>query len=287
MPTPDTLDPPFGHHRPGPLVRALIGMARGVPAIPGRVHLAHLARSIAIRGARMPMDVACGRIRLRSDPRDNHCEKTFVFTPWRYDVIERRLLLEALPPGGIFLDIGANVGLYTLLAAEHLGPQGRVLAFEPNPRTHARLRANLAATMATGGDWPTIDAMAIGVADAAGEFELYLEAGALGNSSLLAGAVAGAAETVRIPCLPLLDILASAGIESVDAIKIDIEGAEDRALVPFLEAASESLLPRVIVLEQSDADWQLDLPGTLAARGYEIVHRARLNTVYRRQPDPG
>jgi FkbM family methyltransferase len=44
-------------------------------------------------------------------------------------------LQECLAPGGVFVDIGANVGYYTLLAARRVGSEGRVIAFEPNPTT--------------------------------------------------------------------------------------------------------------------------------------------------------
>ena len=48
-------------------------------------------------------------------------------------------------PGSVILDIGANVGLYSLLGSELVGPEGRILAFEPEPNTHAVLLKNLSA----------------------------------------------------------------------------------------------------------------------------------------------
>jgi FkbM family methyltransferase len=55
-----------------------------------------------------------------------------------------RAIIKLLPPGGVFVDIGAHVGYYTLLASLLVGNTGRVVAFEPTPRTHAELRSNTA-----------------------------------------------------------------------------------------------------------------------------------------------
>jgi hypothetical protein len=59
------------------------------------------------------------------------------------------------------------------------------------------------------------------------------------------------------------------GIDCIDVLKIDMEGAGDVALVPFLAQAMEAL-------------WKRDLKGAFAARGYRLLARSRLNSVYRR-----
>lgn len=52
-------------------------------------------------------------------------------------------LLERLPAGGTFVDVGAHLGKYTLLASQEVGPEGTVFAFEPHPRTFEFLRRNV------------------------------------------------------------------------------------------------------------------------------------------------
>jgi len=74
-------------------------------------------------------------------------------------------------------------------------------------------------------------------------------------------------------------LLGELGIERIDALKIDIEGAEDEALCPFLAGAPTSLLPWRVVVENSDGLWTRDLRGTLTGRGYRELFRTRLNTV--------
>lgn len=56
-----------------------------------------------------------------------------------HEQAEMSLAARLVPPGGTCIDIGANIGLYTLLLAALVGPRGRVIAFEPSPDTRARL----------------------------------------------------------------------------------------------------------------------------------------------------
>ncbi|WP_208624691.1 FkbM family methyltransferase [Komagataeibacter sucrofermentans] len=88
------------------------------------------------------------------------------------------------------------------------------------------------------------------------------------------------------PCAsaPLLDILTEAKVNHVDVLKIDIEGYEDRALIPFLDTAPDSLLPKHIMMEDSERDrWQSDLMGKLAQVGYRTRARSRGNALLSRK----
>jgi FkbM family methyltransferase len=218
--------------------------------------------------------------------RDNLSEKKFVFMPWRFDRLERQWLVQMLPRDGVFVDIGANVGIYTLTAATHLGANGTILALEPNPPAHQRLCFNLSATQSNRMEWPTIHALQIGVSDLPGEQPLHLDSTNLGGSSLLApsnnSTSSRTAASVPIICKPLLVLLNQYGLRKVDVLKIDIEGAEDRVLVPFLEEVDAQRLPKAIILENSEHLWKRDLPGCLSQRGYQPEFRSRMNTVYRR-----
>jgi FkbM family methyltransferase len=55
-----------------------------------------------------------------------------------------RAIIETLPPGAVFIDIGAHIGYYTVLASLLVGAEGRVVAFEPTPRTRSELSCNTA-----------------------------------------------------------------------------------------------------------------------------------------------
>lgn len=284
--TPPTEAAPFGAHEAPWIYARLLALAQRAPANAFGKQLARLVRNYYLRNAPLPVDVTVEGLRMRCWLGDNTCERKFVFTPWRFDAAERAALAESLPADGVFVDIGANVGIHTLGAAIRLAGSGRIVAIEPQPRALERLEFNIAATRAGCVDWPRIDVIAVGVADLPGRFELRIDGGNLGGGSIATGGArfsrAGAAGCVTIECRPLLSILEELGIGRVDALKIDIEGAEDRALVPFLGAAPERMLPQRLCVENSDHLWSLDLRGALAARGFRKHLRTRLNTVYAR-----
>lgn len=276
----------FGHYSPSPIFGALILFAQNRKQNFVGKQLAQLVRKIVIWFAKLPLDVTVGSIKIRCYLRDNNSEKKFVFMPWRFDQRERELLVNSLPRNGTFIDIGANVGIYTLTAATHLSSLGRIVALEPNPPAFERLCFNLKATQSGRADWPRIDALQIGAGDAIRELDLHLDPNNLGGSSVATHAAALAARNsggrVRITCKPLLVILEELSIEKVDALKIDIEGAEDMVLLPYLTEAPDDKLPSCLVIENSEHLWKLDLVGALSARGYKVQMRSRLNTVYRR-----
>jgi FkbM family methyltransferase len=269
----------YGHYRPRWWAAALVTFAQAQPRNWLGQQFAQVARKLVLAFSRLPIDLAVGPIRMRCYLRDNNSERKFVFMPWRFDRLERELIARELPRDGVFVDIGANVGIYSLCAGTGLDAAGRIAAFEPNPPAFDRLRFNLEATRANSREWPRVDVLPVGISDTEGEFELSLDAGNLGGSSLSIDHRAGG--TVRVRCRPLLAVLGELGIDRVDVLKIDIEGAEDRALLPFLAGAPASLLPRWIVIENSEHLWREDLPGAIRASGYEVAIRTRMNTVYR------
>ena len=283
--TPDTSSP-FGSFHPAGLYARLLALSQGMPRNVFGQQLAGLARDLYLWRAPLPADVEVDELRLRCYLRDNTCERKFVFTPWRFDPRERAALAEVLPADGSFIDIGANIGLYTLLAATTMCTAGRIVALEPYLPAYQRLCFNIAATRAGRTVWPRIDALQIGVAAGGQLHGLTIDPGNLGGGSIADGVArfsrAGAGQRIDITCRPLLAILADLKIGRVDAIKIDIEGAEDVALCPFLAQAPAHLLPRRLVVENSDHLWKADLRAALEARGFSLRLRTRLNSVYAR-----
>src|SRR5690606_40304772 len=91
---------------------------------------------------------------------------------------------------------------------------------------------------------------------------------------------------VKVQCKPLTTILKDHDIPRIDVLKIDIEGAEDMAMCPFLASAPDALLPNFILMENSEGQWQQDLGGALRKRGYTAILRSRMNTIYRSRNAP-
>src|SRR4029077_20640144 len=94
--------------------RRLIEFAQAAPRNAFGKQLARAARGLYLWQAPSPVDVSVGDIRLRCYLRENTCERKLVFTPWRFDPLELRAMAESLPTDGVFIDVGANVGIYSL-----------------------------------------------------------------------------------------------------------------------------------------------------------------------------
>lgn len=134
---------------------------------------------------------------------------------------ELRELDRLLRPGDVFIDVGANIGLYALKAARLVGPTGRVLALEPGEAAFGHLTSNLAMNA-----YPWARALKLAASDRDGEAVLHHVP--LGDDpqafSLIANAATTDGETVRT--LTLDSLVARENLWRIDLIKIDVEGAE-------------------------------------------------------------
>jgi FkbM family methyltransferase len=140
-----------------------------------------------------------------------------------FEVAERTFLAAYLKPGDVFVDVGANLGLYALLAAHAVGPRGRVHAFEPYAQACDRLRMNVSLN-----GFQNICVYQIALSDRAGLTSIHLaEPGWDAWNSLAAGSVneSGGCETV---VARTWDEFAAANelAGNVTLMKIDVEGWE-------------------------------------------------------------
>jgi FkbM family methyltransferase len=277
----------FGAKKPGAFWQMLVNICHQADGSIFSRFCAPIIRKIIVsRHSILPADLVLRDFNLRCQFTDNYSEKKFVFTPWRYDKTERELLIKQLSNGGTFVDIGANVGLYTLTAAKALqGRAGHIVSIEPNPATLARLKMNLSANPHLfAGNNIRIDILDVGVADRDTTFDLAVDQDNLGASSIaLTSRSKPGSKTkpiVSIRCRPLIDILADLKIKRIDALKIDIEGAEDMALGPYLKNASAELLAKTIFIENSEHLWSENLFVIMESRGYKQILRSRMNSVF-------
>lgn len=278
---------PYGSCEPAARTRKLLQLCHREHGPWYARALAPLLRRYMVRHGELPVDISIDGVRMRCVFRDNYSEKKFVFTPWRYDREERQLLQHYLgqssSPDAVFLDIGANVGIYSLTALVTPGFCGRVLAFEPNPGTRQRLLFNVAATLSARGG-PPIEVLPVGIADCNSQFVLRQDNHNLGASSINAQertpSTALQADEVLIDCRPLLEVLEEQQVRHIAALKIDIEGAEDKAMAPYLQQAPDALLARLVIIENSQHLWQQDVFELLKQRGYQRILRNRMNSVF-------
>lgn len=264
---------PFATHAFSPVADFFCRRAQAMPVNWIGRRLALACRKIALAGGARMADAEVEGLKFRFYLRDNVSERKYLFMPQFFDAFERGLLRLKLKADGVFVDVGANAGIYTMTAAACVGAGGRVIAVEPNPAVLERLLFNAALN----GVSSRVTPVQAGVSDAEGQFSLVLDESNLGGSSLVERR---SDKSISVPCYTLLQIAARAGIGKIDAMKIDIEGAEDRALVPFLQSAPDGLLPALLILENSPQAWKADLPAALRQRGYRQSAVTRMNQVW-------
>jgi FkbM family methyltransferase len=135
------------------------------------------------------------------------------------------VLSKVLPRGGTFVDVGANIGLYSLAAARIVGHDGKVLAFEPSARERALLDRNIARNDLT---QVVVDDRAVGDRRQ-GHALLHLADDQHGGQNTLGSVVY---ENVRlvgdadVAVTTLDQAVADHGLSRVHVVKIDVEGAE-------------------------------------------------------------
>jgi FkbM family methyltransferase len=272
-PANDPALPPFGAFAPTSAQAAVIALAQGSRLKRGAFR-PMLSRLVNLLRAG-PVDVQYQGASFRFYHQASATERGALFNP-DYNLEELDFLRAHTPAGGVFVDVGANVGTYALALARHVGASGKVIAIEPHPVTHARLAFNRAAS---GFTQVTLVAAAAGPSD--GELMIETDGDNLGASHIVTGKISGNA--IRVPSLRLQRILDNAGVSHVDALKIDVEGFEDRVLTGFFEHAPQSLWPRAIVIEHlSRNEWQDDCIAGMLARGYAETGKTRSNTLLAR-----
>jgi FkbM family methyltransferase len=270
IPDNDSTPPPFGAFTPNAAQQAIISLAQRSRLKRGAFR-PMLSRLVNLLRAG-PVDVQYQGASFRFYHQASATERGALFNP-DYNLEELDFLRQHTPGSGVFVDVGANVGTYAMVLARHVGAGGRVIAIEPHPVTQARLAFN---TAASGFTQATLVAAAAGDAD--GELMIETDGDNLGASHIVSGEPKGIA--IKVPSWRLQRILGDAGVNHVDALKIDVEGYEDRVLTGFFRDAPQTLWPRAVVIEHLSRDeWRDDCIADMRARGYAETGRTRSNTL--------
>ena len=218
------------------------------------------------------VDIDYHGLHLRLRPVGNTIESKILLSSRLREAEELAELRQRLAGGGSFVDIGANVGYYALMAAR--AGADKVIAAEPNPELIDRFKVNVALN----GLEQAIDILPVAVGAEDGTAMLNLKDGDTGGSSIVRKVDADGA--IEVPVRPLAALLAQQGVTSVAAMKIDIEGMEDRALGPFLKAENRHLFPRLLIMETVNReDWQIDILEKLQQNGYVVTSETRGNSI--------
>jgi FkbM family methyltransferase len=202
---------------PPPLRRAAQRVIKGL-----------IPETIDFRGTRVVLNrddpVLCGSLTLG-------CYETFITD----------LLESLLAPGMTFFDIGANIGIYTAMAARLVGSAGRVLAVEPSPVNVALIQKTVALN-----NFDNVHVAACAVADVDGQASLYLAADNPADNRLCDPTGQRVKVTVRTVTLDTLTF--ECGLPRADVVKIDTQGSE-AAVISGMRDLLEKNPPPVMIME--------------------------------------
>lgn len=199
------------------------------------------------------------------------------------DMIQQTILLEGiwdpaltdlvsttLKPGDVFIDVGAHVGYFSLLAGRRVTPTGTVLSIEPNPVALEQLHQNVERSRLR---HVLIAHTACGHSHEPVRLHLHTESNS-SMASLSAANAAGGIE-VDVACSTLDHLCAAHGIARADLVKIDVEGAElsvlrgmDRILRQMRPVIVLELEPRLLSAFDTTTDSILSF---LSAYGYRVA----------------
>ena len=178
-----------------------------------------------------------------------------------FETEETDVLRRHAKPGTVAIDVGANIGMFTVPLAQAVDPQGSVLAFEPLPANVDRLKANVARN-----NLNNVEIQALALGDSDGTTTLHLSDDPAYCSTVEVSEGRANGRLMAIPAARLDSIWQEQGRPNVSVMKIDVEGGEIAVL-----AGSEQLLTscRPVLLLEANSPEQLHcLARHLSRSGY-------------------
>ncbi len=179
---------------------------------------------------RAPHDIVCslGEFSLKLQSDSVLAEPLYVGTGFEDN--EMNLLRHVMKPGMRVIDVGANIGLYSIFLAKAVGPSGHVWSFEPFPPIMHYLKQNVKRNKLS-----NVTTVEKAVAETKGTLDFYVfPAGYDVYNSLGASRREqenmNAVRKTQVDVTTLDSFLDNAGVDNIDILKIDVEGMEERVL---------------------------------------------------------
>lgn len=236
-------DLPFGHFAPAGISAFLLHLCHRLPArMPGGKSLNKFLRSPLKHGPLRQFDVTCKDLKLRLRTSGNYCELRQLFAPQYFDVEEIDWLCAELADGGCFVDIGGNIGLYSLHVGHRCGSGTRIVTVEPEPGLTERMQFNARS------NGIKVELAIRALSDYSGVGTLHLGEHQSGENTLIPDE-----DGITVPVTTLLGLCDDLGIQDIRALKIDIEGHEERVLTSFYDHAPRGLWPKAMVIEHTNS----------------------------------
>ena len=253
---------PWGELPPGPLLRFVISLTRNLPADAVGRWLASLLYRLVSWNLDGPVDshFVGAKVRLHSD--GNGAEILALFTPDMYAPEERRLLAGMQRPDFTMVDVGANVGLFSLFAAACMDESARIIAVEPDRELFRRLRFNIGAS---GTRTVTGQNLAI-----SGDFDALVVMPESGGQPGDGTAVQG---------VTLVELMDQHGIDRLTVLNLGNTGQEFDTLSAFFIDAGRGRFPEVLMV-MGQPSWPEADPVRLAEmHGYRVVESKGEKTI--------
>ena len=184
-----------------------------------------------------------------------------------------RWIRDTVRPGDVFYDVGANIGIFTIIAARRVGPTGHVVAFEPHAANFAALIGNIAANAL--GDHVTVVNAAVHRSSGFHDFNYAsLDVGS-SRSQLMGNRVPGespfATVARELKCSVAIDQLIADGLMPRPThIKIDVDGNEPAIVAGMAGLLSSDGRPRSVSIEVNAAD-EARFERQLGLYGYRLA----------------
>ncbi len=257
---------PFGKFAPNAVQRLLISVGKKTVLKRGVFRGGYTGLILAL--SKGPLDIFFRDCAYRIWGENNLIEYGLLLNP-DYNHMDLDFLLKDAPGNANFIDMGSNIGLYSQPMAK-AGYKGKTISIDANPLMATRLMFNAAASALK-----NLTMVSAAVSDTDGQGSLVIRKDDV--------AIVAIEESTDgdIPIRTLKAILDEHKVKKIHGLKIDIEGHEDKALVPFLMDAPKVRLPKKIVIEHPTPD--ADYPGctkAFAKLNYKLVGRSRNNSFY-------
>ena len=211
------------------------------------------------------------RMRLRTN---DLIGRALIFTPNYYDRHERRVIRSIVKPGDYVVDVGANIGTYTLILAGLVGPSGHVDAIEAERFNADELRHNVQLNHMN-----QVVVHEVGISDKRETLELLLNTtGNAGGHSFFDQSHIADPQIQLIRCVPLSNITQN---RRPKFMKLDIEGFEYRALRALFHERPKGLWPQYLMVEDNPSRREDDAIKLCIENGYDQFATVKPNVFLR------
>ena len=174
----------------------------------------------------------------------------------------------------VFLDIGANMGYYSIMSSEF--GFDKIYAIEPLANMHKRIQEHI--DMNNLNNLVRLIPYALG--DQIKNITMFEEPSNYGGSSLMKSPKRTV--TTNVKMITLNKFVKDNLIKHIDAIKIDVEGYEDKVLMPFFLNTSNTVWPRLVIIEHSQRlEWVDDVIQWMLNNNYVLVFKSKGNSIFK------